>query len=392
MISTPIYMDYHATTPVDKRVLEAMMPFFTEHFGNAASLQHRFGWVAKEAVEIARKNIAFAINAQPREIIFTSGATESNNLAIKGIAEANREKGNHIITSQVEHQCVLESCRELEQRGFSVTYLPVDLLGKIDCEELKNSITPETILVSVMAANNEIGTIQPVEEIGKICSEAGIIFHTDATQYVGKFPVDVEKMNIHSLSFSSHKMYGPKGVGVLYVRGRNPKVNIRAQMSGGGHERGIRSGTLNVASIVGFGKAASIAVELMKSETSRIQFLRDMLQEKLSGLENITVNGDNENRLPNNLSITFHGVNAEMLMTEASDIALSAGAACHSEDGNDERFSHVLKAIGLESDAAKATIRFGLGRFTTEEEIETVAERIQGAVHKLRSFSMEGVQ
>jgi cysteine desulfurase len=392
MPTNPIYMDYHATTPVDPHVLEAMMPFFTEHFGNAASLQHRFGWIAKEAVEIARKNIAHSINAQPGEIVFTSGATESNNLAIKGIAEANRGKGNHIITTQIEHKCILESCKEIEQHGFEATYLTVDSTGEINIDDLRKSISPKTILVSVMSANNEIGTIQPIEEIGKLCSDAGVIFHTDATQYLGKYPIDVQKMNIHSMSFSSHKMYGPKGIGALYIRSRSPRISIRAQMSGGGHERGIRSGTLNVASIVGFGKAVTVAVESMKSETARLRHQRDRLQEKLSLLENISINGNKENRLANNLSVQFHDVNAEMLQTELSDIALSAGAACHTENGNEDRYSHVLKAIGLDEESAKTTLRFGIGRYTTDEEITIVAERVSRAVEKLRTYSLEGVQ
>ena len=391
-MSRPIYMDYHATTPVDRRVLDAMMPFFTENFGNAASVQHRYGWIAKEAVDLARRTVASAIHAQNREIIFTSGATESNNLAIKGIAHANRDKGKHIITTKIEHKCVLDSCKKLENEGFRITYLGVDSMGLIDLEELKNAMSAETILVSAMIANNEIGTIQPFEEIGKLCTERGIIFHTDATQAIGKIVVDVQSANIHAMSFSSHKMYGPKGVGALYVRSKNPKVYIEPQMDGGGHEHGIRSGTVNVSGIVGFGKAVQLAGELMNDESQRLVSLRDALQSKISALDNVTINGSTERRLPNNLNVTFHGVHADMLMTELSDIAVSAGAACNSEEPGGERYSHVLNAIGLNEEAGKSTVRFGLGRFTSEEEIETVANRVVAGVEKLRTFTLEGVQ
>lgn len=390
MIKTPVYMDYHATTPVDQRVLRAMMPFFTEHFGNAASLQHRFGWVAKEAVEVARKTIANAINAQPKEIIFTSGATESNNLALKGVADAMKGRGNHIITVQTEHKCVLDSCKRLEEQGYEVTYLPVNSAGKVNVEDVKNSITAKTIVISVMMANNEIGTIQPVAEIGKLSGEHGIIFHTDATQAVGKLSIDVQAMNIHLMSFSSHKMYGPKGVGALYVRSRNPRIVLTPQLDGGGQEHGLRSGTLNVSSIVGFGKAVQIAVEEMEEEHRRVCALRDRLQWKLSTIEHVTFNGDLTDKLPNNLSVTFHGVNAEMLMTEVSDVAVSAGAACNSEDVGDTQFSYVLQAIGLDADAGRSTIRFGLGRFTTQEEIDYAANRMIEALEKLRTYSITG--
>jgi cysteine desulfurase len=392
MVKSPVYLDYHATTPVDTRVLEAMMPFFSEHFGNAASLQHRFGWIAKESVEIARKKIAEAINSAPGELIFTSGATESNNCAIKGAAEANRSKGNHIITTQIEHSCVLESCRRLERNGFSVTYLPVDKFGNVNVEELANAVTEKTILVSVMTANNEIGTIQPVSEIGKICADRGILFHTDATQAVGRLPIDVAAMNIHLLSFASHKMYGPKGVGALYIRSKNPRIAVEAQMDGAGHERGLRSGTLNVAGIAGFGKAVQIAMEEMDEENGRLLRLRNRLQEHLLKTGGVKVNGNITKRLPNNLNVTIHGVSADRLMTEMNEVAVSAGSACTSEETGDIQYSHVLHAIGLDGNAGKSTIRFGLGRFTTEEEIEYAAERVQAISAKLRVQTEVGIQ
>ena len=391
MVKTPIYMDYHATTPVDKRVLNAMMPFFTEHFGNAASLQHRFGWIAKEAIEIARKKIGKAITAQPREIIFTSGATESNNLALKGAAQSLRSKGNHIITTQIEHKCVLESCRTLEAEGFRVTYLPVDKNGKVNVDDVKNAICDETILVSVMMANNEIGTIQPISEIGKVCAEGGIVFHTDATQAVGRIPINVETMNIHLLSFASHKMYGPKGVGALYVRSKNPRIGIEAQINGAGHEHNMRSGTLNVAGIVGFGTAVQIAMDEMEEENIRLFRLRNRLQEKLLRIEQTSINGHPSERLPNNLNITFHNINSDQLMTEMNDVAVSAGSACTSEEIGDVQYSHVLHAIGLDQEAGRSTIRFGLGRFTTEEEVDYVSERINTVISNLRTLSSVGV-
>ncbi len=391
MVKTPIYMDYHATTPVDKRVLNAMMPFFTEHFGNAASLQHRFGWIAKEAIEIARKKIGKAITAQPREIIFTSGATESNNLALKGAAQSLRSKGNHIITTQIEHKCVLESCRTLEAEGFRVTYLPVDKNGKVNVDDVKNAICDETILVSVMMANNEIGTIQPISEIGKVCAEGGIVFHTDATQAVGRIPINVETMNIHLLSFASHKMYGPKGVGALYVRSKNPRIGIEAQINGAGHEHNMRSGTLNVAGIVGFGTAVQIAMDEMEEENIRLFRLRNRLQEKLLRIEQTSINGHATERLPNNLNITFHNINSDQLMTEMNDVAVSAGSACTSEEIGDVQYSHVLHAIGLDQEAGRSTIRFGLGRFTTEEEVDYVSERINTVISNLRTLSSVGV-
>jgi cysteine desulfurase len=392
MVKTPVYMDYHATTPVDQRVLDAMMPFFTEHFGNAASLQHRFGWIAKEAVENARKKIADAIGALPREIVFTSGATESNNLALKGAAKMLRANGNHIITTQIEHKCVLDSCKRLEEQGYVVTYLPVDSFGKVSVREIENAVTPKTILVSVMTANNEIGTIEPITEIGTLCRDHGIIFHTDAVQAIGKIPIDVTRMNIALLSIASHKLYGPKGVGALYIRSQNPRVIVQTQMDGAGHEHGIRSGTLNVPGIVGFGKAVQIAVEGMESESARIERLRNRLQEKLLSIEHTSLNGHLTDRLPNNLNITFHGVRADRIMTEVKDVAVSAGSACVSEDIGESDYSHVLQAIGLTPEAGRSTIRFGLGRFTTEEEVDFAAEKIFNAAYSLRTYTLEGVQ
>ncbi|MHB1049965.1 MAG: cysteine desulfurase family protein [Bacteroidota bacterium] len=386
MRSAPVYMDYHSTTPVDRRVMDAMIPFFMEHFGNTASVQHRYGWIAKEAADIARTKIAAAINAKPREIVFTGGATESNNLAIKGFARRNRKNGNHIVTVQTEHACVLESCRSLEREGFSVTYLPVDSYGAVNVDEVRQSLRPETILVSVMMANNEIGTIQPVTEIGALCEERGIVMHTDATQAVGKIPIDVHAMHIHLLSFSSHKLYGPKGVGALYVRSRDPRVVLEPQMDGAGHEHGIRSGTLNTAGIVGFGTAVQIAVNEMQTETERIGALRDALQQKLTAIGDVTVNGHPGRRLTNNLSITVHGVTADRMMTEMTDIAVSAGSACLSEETGSRSYSHVLKAIGLDEQAARSTVRMSLGRFTTDEEVDYVAQKFSETIHVLRTL------
>lgn len=391
MLQAPIYMDYHATTPVDPKVVEAMLPFFSEHFGNTASTQHRYGWITKEAVEQARKSIAEMLHAETKEIIFTSGATESNNLALKGIAEAYQHKGNHLITSAIEHPSILETYKILEQKGFSISILPVQANGRIDPKDIEEAITEKTILVSVMSANNEIGTIQPIEEIGEICTTKNIIFHTDATQGIGKIALNVNEMNIHALSFSSHKIYGPKGVGVLYLRAKNPRIQIVPQMNGGGHERGLRSGTLNVAGIVGLGKAVSLVQENFIDENKRISALRNHLWKLLQKIDNVTVNGDAVQRLSNNLNVTFHNVKADMIMTEVSDIAISSGSACTSEDGN-ASYSHVLKAIGLNFENAHSTLRFGLGRFTTLQEVETVAQKITKAVQTLRSYSAEGVR
>ena len=384
-VQLPIYMDNHATTPLDPRVLDAMMPFFTQKFGNAASRNHSFGWEAEAAVENAREQIAKLIGATSKEIIFTSGATESNNLAIKGIAEMYRERGNHIITQVTEHKAVLDTCKRLEKAGYRVTYLPVKADGIIDLEDLKRAIDDKTILVTTMIANNEIGVIQPVAEIGKICRERGVIFHTDGVQAVGKIPVDVNAMTIDALSLSAHKIYGPKGVGALYVRRRNPRVQISEQINGGGHERGMRSGTLNVPGIVGLGKACQIAREEMESESKRLIALRDHLREKFeSKLDYIHINGSMEHRLPGSLNVSFVYVEGESLLMGINDIAVSSGSACTSATLEP---SYVLKALGLGDDVAHSSIRFGLGRFNTEAEVDYVADKLIDVVQKLRELS-----
>ncbi len=384
-MKTPIYLDNHATTPMDPRVLEAMLPYFTEHFGNAASRNHSFGWEAEQAVEKARKQIADLIGANPKEIIFTSGATESNNLAIKGVAEMYAEKGNHIITAATEHKAVLDTCKKLEKQGFQITYLALREDGLIDLDKLRAAITDKTILVSIMYANNEIGVIQPVAEIGKICKEKGVLYHTDGVQAVGKIPVDVVKDNIDLLSITAHKMYGPKGVGALYVRRKNPRVQITSQMDGGGHERGMRSGTMNVPAIAGFGKAAELCRLEMAEEAKRLQFLRDKLRAKLEReLDEVFINGDMEHRLPHNLNMSFAYVEGESLLMGINDIAVSSGSACTSATLEP---SYVLKALGVGDDLAHTSIRFGLGRFTTEEEVDYAAERMIETVRKLRELS-----
>ena len=384
-VKLPIYMDNHATTPLDPRVLDAMMPYFTGKFGNAASRNHSFGWEAEQATEVAREQIAKLIGATAKEIIFTSGATESNNLAIKGIGEMYRERGNHIITQVTEHKAVLDTCKRMEKAGFRVTYLPVKADGLIDLEDLKRAIDDKTILVSIMFANNEIGVIQPVAEIGKICREKGVIFHTDGVQAVGKIPVDVQKDNIDVLSLSGHKIYGPKGVGALYVRRRNPRVQISEQINGGGHERGMRSGTLNVPGIVGLGAACEIAREEMASEDKRLRALRDKLKAKLeSNLDYIHVNGSWEHRLPGNLNMSFVYVEGESLLMGINDVAVSSGSACTSATLEP---SYVLKALGLGDDVAHSSIRFGLGRFNTEAEVDYVADKVIDIVQKLRELS-----
>jgi cysteine desulfurase len=384
-VKLPIYMDNHATTPLDPRVLDAMMPYLTSTFGNAASRNHSFGWEAEKAVEIAREQIAKLIGATAKEIIFTSGATESNNLAIKGIAEMYRERGNHIITQVTEHKAVLDTCKRMEKAGFRVTYLPVKADGLIDLDDLKRAIDDKTILVTIMFANNEIGVIQPVAEIGKICREKGVIFHTDAVQAVGKVPVDVNSMNIDVLSLSGHKIYGPKGVGALYVRRRNPRVQISEQINGGGHERGMRSGTLNVPGIVGLGKACEISREEMASEDKRLRALRDKLKTKLeSSLDYIHVNGSMEHRLPGNLNMSFVYVEGESLLMGINDVAVSSGSACTSATLEP---SYVLKALGLGDDVAHSSIRFGLGRFNTEAEVDYVSDKVIDIVQKLRELS-----
>ena len=384
-VHLPIYMDNHATTPLDPRVLEAMMPYFTGKFGNAASRNHSFGWEAEAAVEKAREQVAKLIGATAKEIIFTSGATESNNLAIKGIAEMYHERGNHIITQVTEHKAVLDTCKRLEKSGYRVTYLPVKADGLIDIEDLKRAIDDKTILVTIMIANNEIGVVQPVAEIGRLCHEKGVLFHTDGVQAVGKIPVDVNAMQIDVLSLSAHKIYGPKGVGALYVRRRNPRVQISEQINGGGHERGMRSGTLNVPGIVGLGKAAEIAGEEMKSETERLLELRNKLQTKLEGsLDYIHVNGSMEHRLPGNLNMSFVYVEGESLLMGINDVAVSSGSACTSATLEP---SYVLKALGLGDDVAHSSIRFGLGRFNTEPEVDYVADKVIDVVQKLRELS-----
>src|SRR5437870_4693174 len=384
-IKLPIYMDNHATTPVDPRVLQEMLPYFTDKFGNAASRNHAFGWVAEEAVETARERIAKLIGATNKEIIFTSGATESDNLGVKGVAEMYREKGNHIITAVTEHKAVLDTCKRLEKYGYRVTYLPVQKDGLVDLEDLKRAMDDKTILVTIMAANNEIGVLQPWAEIGKLCRERGVLFHTDATQAVGKVPIDVNKDNIDIMSISAHKMYGPKGVGALYVRRKNPRVQLSAILDGGGHERGMRSGTLNVPGIVGFGRACEIAMQEMPEESKRLAALRDRLMNKLlSNLDETHVNGTMERHLPGNLNISFVYVEGESLLMGINDIAVSSGSACTSATLEP---SYVLKALGLGDDVAHSSIRFGLGRFNTKAEVEYVSDKLIDVVTKLRELS-----
>ena len=384
-IKLPIYMDNHATTPMDPRVLEEMLPFFMEKFGNAASRNHAFGWAAEEGVETARERIAKLIGATTKEIIFTSGATESDNLAIKGVAEMYKEKGNHIITAVTEHKAVLDTCKRLEKYGYRVTYLPVQKDGQIDLEDLKRAMDDKTILVTIMFANNEIGVLQPVAEIGKLCHERGVIFHTDATQAIGKVPVDVNKQNIDVASISAHKMYGPKGVGALYVRRKNPRVQISAIIDGGGHERGMRSGTLNVPGIVGLGKACAIATEEMAKESCILAGLRNRLRESImSRLDECYINGSMEHRLPGNLNISFAYVEGESLLMGINDIAVSSGSACTSATLEP---SYVLKALGAGDDLAHSSIRFGIGRFNTQAEVDYVADRVVETVTRLRELS-----
>lgn len=381
----PLYLDSHATTQMDPRVFEAMTPYFTQIFGNAASRNHAFGWQAEEAVEKARKQVADLIGATAKEIVFTSGATESNNLALKGVAEMYAERGNHIITCAIEHKAVLDTCKRLEKQGFRVTYLPVQKDGLVDLQQLREAITDKTILVSIMYANNEIGVVQPIAEIGKICKEKGILLHTDAVQAVGKIPVNVIKDNIDLLSLTAHKLYGPKGCGALYVRRRNPRVQLTAQMDGGGHERGMRSGTLNVPGIVGLGKACELCKELMADEALRLGYLRDKLKNRiLAELDEVYVNGTLESRLPHNLNISFAYVEGESLLMGINDVAVSSGSACTSATLEP---SYVLKALGAGDDLAHSSIRFGLGRFNTEEEVDYVAEKVISVVKKLRELS-----
>jgi len=382
----PIYLDYHATTPLDPEVLKTMLPYFTEVFGNAASRNHEFGWTAEAAVEKARHQIAKLVGAQhDKEVIFTSGATESNNLAIQGVAEMYKEKGNHIITSPIEHKSVLDTFHFLEKKGYEVTILPVDSYGQVSPEVVRNAITPKTILVSIMTANNEIGTINPIAEIGKVCKEKGVIFHTDAVQAAGKIPLNVEAMGVDLMSVTAHKIYGPKGVGALYVRRKNPRVRIAPLIYGGGHERGMRSGTLNVPGIVGFGKAAEIAVRVMQDEMAQIKRLRDKLWEGLQkNLDEIYLNGHPTERIANNLNFSFAFVEGESLMMGMKELAVSSGSACTSASLEP---SYVLKAIGVGEDLAHTSIRFGLGRFTTDEEIDYTIEKVVETVKKLRDLS-----
>lgn len=381
----PIYLDNNATTPVDPEVLKAMIPYFTDVFGNAASRNHEYGWTAEAAVEKARKQVAELIGATEKEIIFTSGATESDDLALLGVAEMYREKGNHIITTAVEHKAILDTVHHLEKKGFEVTILPVDKTGRVSAEQIRDAIKPSTILVSVIFANNEIGSINPVAEIGKVCKERGVLFHTDAVQATGKVAIDVEKMGIDLLSLTAHKMYGPKGVGALYVRRKNPRVRLAAQMHGGGHERGMRSGTLNVPGIVGLGKAAELARVHLTEESARLTRLRDKMWNTLQAeLDEIYLNGHPTKRLCNNLNVSFAFVEGESLMMGMKELAVSSGSACTSASLEP---SYVLKAIGVGEDLAHTSIRFGLGRFTTEEEINVAITKIVATVRKLRDLS-----
>lgn len=384
-MNKPIYMDNHATTPVDGRVLTAMLPYFTEKFGNAASRNHAFGWESEAAVDTAREQVARLINASsPREIVFTSGATESDNLAIKGVAESYGAKGDHIVTCVIEHKAVLDSCKVLEKRGWRVTYLPVDPWGLVDVGQLQDAITAKTVLISIMAANNEIGIIQAVKEIGQVARKKGILFHTDATQAVGKIPVDVEEMGIDLLSLTAHKMYGPKGVGALYVRSK-PRVKVSPIIDGGGHEQGMRSGTLNVPGIVGLGEACKIAQNEMAAEAKRLTALRERLKEGiLNALDDTYVNGHPTERLPGNMNLSFAYVEGESLLMGLKEIAVSTGSACTSASLEP---SYVLRAIGVEERLAHSALRFGLGRFNTEEEVDYTVDRVVEEVSRLRQLS-----
>jgi cysteine desulfurase len=380
-------MDYHASTPVDPRALEAMLPYFSVHFGNAASKTHAYGWKADDAVEAARRQVAALIGANAKEICFTSGATESNNLAIKGVAHALRLKGNHIVTVATEHKAVLDSCKHLAKEGFEVTVLGVQPDGLVDLAALRASITDRTILVSVMAANNEIGVLQPVREIGLMARDRGVVFHCDAVQALGKVPFDVNEIAVDLVSMTAHKMYGPKGVGALYVRRHNRKFELEPLIDGGGHERGLRSGTLNVPGIVGFGRAAQIAGEQLESEAERLGGLRDrLLQQLRARVPDLHVNGSLEHRLPNNLNVSFPDIAGEALLVGIGDICVSAGSACSS--GSEEP-PYVLKAMGIDPDLARASVRFGLGRYTTEEEVDYAAAKVADVVHQLRQMAAD---
>lgn len=386
MLQLPVYLDNNATTPVDPRVLEAMLPYFTQHFGNAASRSHSFGWHAAEAVTLAREQVADLIGADPKEIIFTSGATESVNLAIKGVFETYATKGNHIITCATEHKAVLDTCKHIETLGGEVTYLPVNAEGMVDLHQLEAAIKPQTILVSLMYANNETGTLHPIKEISAIARKHGVLFFTDATQAAGKIPVNVNEDGIDLLAMSAHKLYGPKGIGALYVRRRNPRVRLSAQIHGGGHEAGLRSGTLNVPAIVGFGKACELAKLEMNDEATRLGGLRNKLENGLLHLEEAQVNGDRVHRLPHVTNISFKYVKAEeVLMAVNKEIALSSGSACTSAVIEP---SHVLRALGLSDELAYSSLRFGLGRFTTEEQIDYVIQQVTNAVNRLRTVNV----
>jgi len=386
MVKLPIYMDNHATTPTDKRVLEAMLPYFTEKLGNAASRNHTFGWEAEEAVDKARNQIAALINAKSKEIIFTSGATESDNLAIKGTVEFYKDKGNHIISCVTEHKAVLDSCRALERAGkATVTYLPVDRYGMVNPDDVRKAITDKTVLITIMYANNEIGTIHPIREIGRLAKEKGIVFHCDAVQAVGKIPVDVERDGIDLLSLSAHKIYGPKGVGAIYVRSKGPRVRISAQMDGGGHERGMRSGTLNVTGIVGLGRACEIARTEMLDEGQRLTELRNKLQAGIfERLDEVYLNGHPTERLPGNLNLSFAYVEGESLLMGISDVAVSSGSACTSATLEP---SYVIRALGTDEELAHSSIRFGLGRFNFDEEVDYVTDKVCAEVKRLREMS-----
>lgn len=384
-LKLPIYLDNSATTACDKRVIDEMIPYFGEYFGNAASRNHPFGWKAEEAVDYAREQIANLIGASEKEIIFTSGATESDNLALKGVIEMYAKKGNHIITAVTEHKAILDTCKKLEKTGAAeITYLPVSEEGLINLADLKNAFTDKTVLVSIMFANNETGVIQPIKEISKIAHEHGALFMSDATQVIGKVPVDVNEYGIDLMAFTAHKMYGPKGVGALYVRRKNPRVKVTAQIDGGGHERGMRSGTLNVASIVGFGKAAEIAHEEMIKDAEKIQALRDKLELALLEVPETALNGNKENRVPNVSNISFKFVEGEGLMMSIKDLAVSSGSACTSASLEP---SYVLKAMNLDDELAHSSIRFSLGKFTTEEEVDYAIDYVKKAVQKMRDLS-----
>ncbi|WP_254567158.1 IscS subfamily cysteine desulfurase [Oscillatoria sp. HE19RPO] len=382
MSDRPIYLDCHATTPVDQRVIQAMLPYFTDYFGNPASINHQYGWEAEAAIQQARETLAEAIHASPEEIIFTSGATEANNLAIKGVAESYFQKGRHIITVQTEHNAVLDPCAYLETLGFEITYLPVKPDGLLNLSELENALRDDTVLVSVMAANNEIGVLQPLKEIGLLCKERGIIFHSDAAQAIGKIPLDVQEMQVDLMSLTAHKIYGPKGVGALYVRRRHPRVKIAPQIHGGGHERGLRSGTLYVPQIVGFAKAVALGLAEMKSEGDRLTTLRQRLWEQLQSLESVFLNGHPTQRLAGNLNISVAGVDGQALLLGLQSVmAVSSGSACTSAKIAP---SHVLEAIGRSPELAFASVRFGIGRFNTVEEIDTVAQQAIVTIESLR--------